>query len=116
MKFMPQEIEVRYVIPSLRKELSKELHRLGHKQKDVAKLLDLTPSAVSQYLKNKRGTLNFNSKVQKEIKSSSKKIINNPEVAYKELFKLTKSIRDSKEICNIHRKYDDVPKKCNIRF
>lgn len=116
MKLMPQEIEVRYIIPSLRKGLSKELHGQGHKQKEIAALLELTPAAVSQYLKDKRGTLNFGAKVQKEIKVSSKKIIKNPEKLKEEMYKLTDVIKKSGAICEIHKKYDKVPVHCDLCF
>ena len=116
MRLLPQEIEVRYIIPSLRKGLSKELQNQGHKQKDIAILLELTPAAVSQYLKDKRGTLDFNTSVQKEIRLSSKKIIKDPEKLKEEMYKLTDVIKKSGAICQIHRKYDKVPVHCELCF
>ena len=54
MKLMPQEIEVRYILPALRKELAIELSK-DMKQKEVANILNITQSALSQYHKEKRG-------------------------------------------------------------
>jgi predicted transcriptional regulator len=116
MKLLPQEIEVRYIIPSLRKGLSKEFQSQGHKQKDIAALLELTPAAVSQYLKDKRGTLQFGLEVQKEIKISSKKIIKNPDALKEEMYRLTEVIKKSGAICQIHKKYDKVPAHCDLCF
>jgi hypothetical protein len=49
MVHMPQEIEVWYIIPAIRKELAKRLvqhHEVA--QKDVAELLGVTEAAISQ--------------------------------------------------------------------
>ncbi|HLC55710.1 MAG TPA: hypothetical protein VJJ23_00555, partial [Candidatus Nanoarchaeia archaeon] len=70
MKFdMPQEIEVWYIIPALRREFASILKEKGFPQKQIAEKLKLTESAVSQYLKLKRAKdLDFDSNIQKEIK------------------------------------------------
>ena len=52
----PQEIEVWYIMPAIRKELCRVLltkHKLT--QKEIAKRLNITGAAVSQYKKDKRG-------------------------------------------------------------
>ena len=67
MKLMLQDVEVRYVIPSLRRELAIHLSKEKLKQKEIAELLEITPAAVSQYLKQKRGTTSFPQKIEKEI-------------------------------------------------
>ena len=67
---MPQEIEVRYIIPSIRKEIAKGLVLKGYKQKEIAGLLEVTPAAISQYMKEKRGTINFSDELLKEIRNS----------------------------------------------
>ena len=51
---MPQEIEVWYIIPALRREFASILKEKGFPQKQIAEKLKLTESAVSQYLKLKR--------------------------------------------------------------
>ncbi len=55
MMKLPCEQALWYVLPQIRADLTRELVKQGLKQKDVAKLLDITPSAVSQYLHKKRG-------------------------------------------------------------
>ena len=55
MKLMPQEIELWYIYPSLRKEIAKFMiknHSL--KQKEVADKLGVTKAAVSHYVNEKR--------------------------------------------------------------
>jgi len=63
---MTCELIVWYVLPSIRRELARELvdkHRLS--QAEVARRFGVTDAAISQYLKAKRGT-------SKEIENSGK--------------------------------------------
>ncbi|HUK39137.1 MAG TPA: helix-turn-helix domain-containing protein, partial [Methanomicrobiales archaeon] len=43
------------VLPAIRAALAAELVKNGVSQQEVAKLLEIAPSAVSQYLSGKRG-------------------------------------------------------------
>lgn len=114
---MPQEIEVWYLIPSLRKEISRILvEKYGFSQKEVSKTMKISEGAVSQYLKSKRGNdLEFNKKELSEIKKSAKNIAENPEEANQELYKVCVALRGSKSMCDLHKKYDpSVPKNCDL--
>lgn len=52
----PCEIVVWYVLPTIRREVAKELVETYHmKQADVGRLFGVTDAAISQYLKKKRG-------------------------------------------------------------
>lgn len=52
----PCEVVVWYVLPTIRRELAKELvDSYGLKQSQIAKMFGVTDAAISQYLKNKRG-------------------------------------------------------------
>lgn len=52
----PCEIVVWYVLPTIRRELARELvETYGFKQSRVASMFGVTDAAISQYLKNKRG-------------------------------------------------------------
>jgi len=51
----PCKAVVWYLLPAMGAELARELRRKGMPQKEIAGRLSLTPSAVSQYLKAKRG-------------------------------------------------------------
>ncbi len=71
--FFPQEIEVWYVLPLIRKRLAIELISNGLSQKEVASLMHLTEAAISQYKKEKRGNEDFfDSNFNKELNSSVK--------------------------------------------
>jgi len=114
MKLMPQEIEVRYVIPSLRKEFAIELSKKSIKQKEISEILCLTPSAVSQYLKDKRGKTRFNKEIKKEILVSVDDLIKEKSTVHKEIYRITKLLRETSTMCDIHRLYDDVPLDCTV--
>ncbi|MBI5391234.1 hypothetical protein HZB02_07125 [Candidatus Woesearchaeota archaeon] len=112
----PQEIEVWYVLPAIRKHLTKLLVEGKHlSQKKIAEALGITEAAVSQYLKEKRaGTLTFPSTFDPELKKSVLRIKEHPETAHEEIQRLCTIIRTSSLLCDIHRKWDKVPKGCDI--
>src|SRR3989338_7122887 len=72
---MPQEIEVRYIIPAIRRELASifiKEHKLN--QKEAAKLLGLTEAAISQYQHSKRAKeVVFSEDIIYEIRKSAEK-------------------------------------------
>ena len=113
---LPQEVEVWYLIPAIRRELAKILLDKGKNQKEIAEILNLTESAVSQYLKGKRGgELGFNVEEKKIINKYADKILNNKEDVKKLLFELTKELGISEKLCEIHKKHDSsVDKNCKI--
>ena len=65
---LPQEIELWYVIPSIRKALVTELKKYNLKQKDIAPLLGITESAVSQYVRDKRASCCYDAFHQQPLK------------------------------------------------
>ncbi len=71
----PQEVEVHYILPALRRDLSLELKALGLEQKEIAKLLCVSAPAVSQYITEKRGTdVQFSIPIRAKIKESAMRI------------------------------------------
>lgn len=116
MKSLPQEIEMWYLIPALRRELAKILiSDFGMSQKQVSQTLDLTESAVSQYLKLKRGTeLNFSKNDIEKIRETACNIVENDH-ANEELYKLSMKFRGSNIMCDFHKKSDSsIPKDCDL--
>ncbi|MFT4344108.1 MAG: transcriptional regulator [Candidatus Woesearchaeota archaeon] len=117
MKYMPQEIEVWYLLPALRKELALCFvteHKL--KQKEAASILGLTEAAVSQYLKSKRGkNITFRPAEIELIKKTARKMVNDPKKASESLVALCHQLRGSGTMCGIHKSVDcDVPENCSI--
>lgn len=71
----PQEIEVFYILPALRRELTIAMKELGFSQKKIAKLLGVTEPAVSQYLSKKRAmNVEFSDRLKLKVMDSAKKI------------------------------------------
>lgn len=58
---MPCELIVWYVLPAIRRDLAAALKRKGMAQKEIAEKLGITPAAVSQYAKARRGRSRFKS-------------------------------------------------------
>ena len=72
---VPCEVIHWQFIPAVSAELAKELVSLGMPQVEIAKSLGVTPAAVSQYMKKKRGReIGLSAKVREEIKKLAKKI------------------------------------------
>lgn len=114
---MPQEIEVWYLIPSLRRELAKIIiDDFNLTQKQTAEILGITESAISQYIKEKRAhELKFNGKEMAEIRKTAKKIITDKENCNKYLYKLTMQLRGTNAICALHKKQDkSLSENCHI--
>ncbi|MEN9626176.1 MAG: hypothetical protein RL557_504 [archaeon] len=114
---MPQEIEVWYLIPALRKELAKIFIKdFNLSQKQVADLLELTESAVSQYLAEKRANeFKFNKQEHEEIKKTAAKILKDKKNSNAYVYQLTIKFRGSENICKIHKKQDkSLPIACKI--
>jgi len=110
----PQEIEVWYVLPAIRREIAKSLvNDCKLSQKEVAKILEVTESAVSQYLKSKRAKeVYFNSEIKKKIKEMSQKLIKDKSLLLKDMQNICRIFRKSNLLCTVHRMHDKVPVNC----
>jgi predicted transcriptional regulator len=79
MSKLPCEKAIWDIIPIIRKEIACcMIHDFGLNQKEAAEILNITPSAVSQYRCNKRADKKINDiSILNEIKLSTKKIVEN---------------------------------------
>ena len=111
----PQEIEVWYILPAIRKELAKELLKYNLNQKEVALKLGITEAAVSQYLKEKRAnTINLDENIKKTIERAAKRISVKGNVM-KEVARISYLMKKNKFICKIHHQYDSsLPENCDV--
>jgi len=119
MKLIPQEVELWYVYPSLRKEIASIMaEEYFLKQKDIAKKLKVTKAAVSNYLNKKRSKKEiFDNSFKIEIEKSVKRIMDQQSETDKEIQSLFSLIRKNKTLCKIHRMFDDkVPKECGVCY
>ena len=111
---MPQEFEVWYIIPAIRKGLAESMLRSGLRQKEIAARLGITEAAVSQYMKSKRARgISLGRAIEKEIQSSAGRIIKG-EDALGEMHRLTELCRKGKVLCRVHRKMGQAPEGCRI--
>lgn len=115
----PQEIEVWYVLPSIRRELTRIMKR-DYKltQRNIASILGVTEAAISQYnsLKRAKG-VDFSETFKKEIESSAKKIVEKKDSMVYELQRLCNLAKNKKVLCKIHAKFDkDLPENCDLCF
>jgi len=114
---LPQEIELWYVIPALRRELCKALKQKNLSQNKISKLLGITPAAISQYLNSKRGhKINFPVHIKREIKKSAENIINGQSEAFREIHFLCELIKQERILCAIHRAHGHVMDNCDLCF
>ena len=114
---MPQEIEVWYILPALRRELTKTMiEDFNLAQKEVANYMCLTEAAVSQYQSAKRAKeVIFTEAVLEEIRKSAAKIIENEKQLVAEMMRLCKLTGVKHIMCDIHKKQDvKLPENCDI--
>ncbi|HLD42918.1 MAG TPA: hypothetical protein VJB08_02930 [Candidatus Nanoarchaeia archaeon] len=110
---MPEDIEVFYIIPTLKKQLAVCWKSQGKSQAEIARLLGLKSAAVSQYINNKRGNqIVFEEGLLEEIRKSSA-LIKDRITLFREMQRLLNTIRTSKYLCQIHRQFSDIPEHCN---
>ena len=118
---MPQEIEVRYILPAIRRELARVFiqdHKLN--QKEAANMLGLTEAAVSQYQHSKRAReVVFSDKVVNEIKVSADRILaekNSKQRVIAEMYRISGLTSVKHILCDIHRAQSKELEHCNICF
>lgn len=71
----PCQVIVWETLPAIRAALAVELVRNGVSQLEAAKLLDMVPSAISQYITKKRGyRIEFDDEVMAQIKHLAQEV------------------------------------------
>jgi uncharacterized protein len=115
MQNQPQEIEVWYIIPAIRREIAKEMKSLGVSQVKISKTFGLSSAAISQYLSKKRGkNVEFPLEINKLVKAASKRLKEDPKCITEEIQKIVSEIRNSGLLCDYHKKYSSITKGCNV--
>ena len=121
LKTMPQEIEVRYILPAIRRELARTLikeHEMS--QKEAANILGLTESAISQYQHSKRAKeVVFSDNVVNEIKKSADKILSdkkNKQRVMAEMYRISSLTTVRHILCDLHRSQSKDLADCNVCF
>ena len=110
----PQEIEVWYVIPAIRKEICRNLLKRGIKKSKIAEILGITKSAVTQYISSKRGgKIELTSGILRRIDSEVINLLDGGCATYS-IQKILNNIRKSSLMCRFHQKLEKIPKKCGV--
>src|SRR3989338_1949578 len=104
---MPQEIEVRYILPAIRSEFARILiQEQNLSQKEAANVLGLTEAAISQYIHSKRGSeVVFSANVVNEIRKSADKVLtdkNNKHRLMGELFRIPNLLQERRILSALH--------------
>ena len=112
----PQEVEVFYILPAIRSSMASAMKEQGMKQKDIAKLLCVQESTVSQYLSSKRAAdVKFNDRIDKEITAAVKRIKTKRDLIM-ETQRILEMSRDKDVLCKMHKAVADVPEGCDVCF
>ena len=112
---MPCEVIMWYILPGIRREITKSLLKNGLSQREVAKKLGITDAAVSQYLSEKRGRVEIkDKKILAEIKNSAKRIVaGDRTMMIEETCRICNLIKSSKTMPRIYKMhYDKSISKC----
>jgi len=111
-----QELEVWYIIPSIRKELTTALKEKGLKQVEIAERLGVTKAAINQYLSKKRGNeIKFNETLKNEVRQAASRI-NTRFDTIKEIQNLIELTRKERIVCQVHKMLDKEFNKCDVCF
>ncbi|MBI3052291.1 transcriptional regulator [Candidatus Woesearchaeota archaeon] len=117
MMRLPQEIQVWYVLPALRRELA---ILLAHStpRKEIAKTLGVSEAAVSQYLSSKRGNnVAFDRQIMGQIAAAAARISRDSSQAMAELIRLSELPGVMQAMCRLHKEQEpSVEKGCDICF
>lgn len=112
----PQEIEAWYVIPSIRRRFVELMVKKGLSQKETARKLGLTDSAVSQYMSGKRGAdIRFSRKLSSEIGKSVNSLMDGGN-AMKELQRICNLARKERVVCRLSIAMGCKPRGCRECF
>ncbi len=111
----PQEIEVYYVLPMLRRQLALAMKEQNIPQKEIAIRLHIGESTVSQYIKEKRGSqIEVDPKLRLKVQDAAKRIANKSDLI-REIQILMQFIRHSNLLCQIHHQITKLPDNCEMQ-
>lgn len=118
MYSLPQEIEVWYIIPAIRKEFAKVMtkkYKLTFEK--TGYILGVSKAAISQYLKKKRASLvKIPQNIKKEIEKSAEMLVKNENLAVKEIIRILNLVKKCGCGCRVCKKYNKgVLKQCKMR-
>jgi predicted transcriptional regulator len=89
------------VLPAIRSAIAVELVRCGVSQVDAAKMLELAPSAVSQYISGKRGyRIEFENEVKRSIERLAEDLQKKEQInLVQRICEICRQLREGDEQC-----------------
>lgn len=108
MYLLPQEVEVWYIIPTIRKHLAIQLvkeHNLTLEK--TGKIIGVSKAAVSQYIHKKRADkIKINKEMSAEIKNSAEKIAKDETIGLSEILRLVKIAKEKGIACEACKRFN----------
>ncbi len=103
MYTLPQEIEVWYIIPAIRRDMAicfSQEHKISYD--NIALMMGLTKAAISQYIGGKRvEKIKMHPKALEEVKISCGQVIKNKSTVIKEIVRILDIIKRKKWHCEL---------------
>ncbi len=105
----PQEVDVWYVLPALRKKIALGLLGTGMSQKEVAGIMKTSEATISHYKKDKRVKTDLlGNTLDAEIALSIKRIQKNSAILFSEILKLSNIVKEKGIFCDLYGKMATV--------
>jgi len=115
MLLQPQEVEVYYVLPAIRRELAYALKRRGRSQAEIAALLGVTGASVSHYLRGHRGAESLCELAA--LANMAAAHVTDRESMLRETQAILTVLKQNRTICQLHERVSsDIPKGCDVCF
>ncbi len=113
----PQEIEVWYILPAIRRELAAAMSSKGLQQKEIAAIMGVTEAAVSQYMNSKRALeIKFNEKLNADIAKAAGRIMADNDLIMQETQRLVNGAWQERHVCKLCNEHNNTPKSCGVCF
>lgn len=111
---LPQEIELSFVVPAIRRELTLYLKEKGYGQHDIAQMLHVTDAAVSQYASGKRATeITFPAAAKEHIHAAAEKLINGAHIIT-QMTQLLHYMKQTRITCQVHIQKAGLEPNCQL--
>lgn|SRR3989338_6096864 len=114
----PQEVEVFYLLPAIRKELAINLKKSGMPQKQIARLLGVSEPSISHYFNEKRAAgIELSRDIKRAIEKKSGRIKTRQD-SIKETQRIISAISNKKEICRVCHALNttNIPRACAVCY
>lgn len=113
----PQELEVFYLLPAIRREMALALKKSGKKQKEIAQILSVRESTISQYIKDKRAAgFPLPDDVKSQIELAVGRI-SDKMTLIQETQRVLTTLRKQRFPCSVHLQLDkNLPRTCEVCY